>query len=334
MKFDVVIPTRWVKETLYTILHCIAKQSLLPQYIILVVNAFWRSHKDIHAMLHEIIPDQIQDFIQVIFVPEEYSGNASYARNLWREHTISPYVYFLDDDNQFWVDFFSSCIGEYNVMKNGLWTDFLYSPTIMWRTTNTVQSKWLKTFHYFVGWPEPVIFSWWKSKFVKRFRMLFPLPNFYYQSPHYTRASMIGGNSLLSAKKLFDAFPFDEDMAFVYEDIDMSYRLTKDKNPLIVSNKVFIHHMERDKTKLEQSFLGTAESAYKKAKNRIMFVKKNGNSWQQFLFFCIWLPITSLMTLLFIVWSWGKNRLHIAGSYIKGTWSWLQTSPKHLYSDL
>jgi hypothetical protein len=64
-------------------------------------------------------------------------------------------------------------------------------------------------------------------------------------------------------------------MSFVYEDIDCLYRMTKNNIPLIVSKKVQILHMERDKTKLEKSFLATPQSSYQKAKNRILFVKKN-----------------------------------------------------------
>jgi len=66
-------------------------------------------------------------------------------------------------------------------------------------------------------------------------------------------------------------------MSFVYEDIDCLYRMTNSGVPLIVSKKVTINHMERDKTTLEKSFLATPESAYQKSKNRIVFVKKNAS---------------------------------------------------------
>lgn len=63
--------------------------------------------------------------------------------------------------------------------------------------------------------------------------------------------------------------------------------MTKDGVPLIVSHKAHINHMERNKTKLEQSFLAYPESAYKKSKNRIIFVKKNGTSREKLLFFYV-----------------------------------------------
>jgi GT2 family glycosyltransferase len=91
----------------------------------------------------------------------------------------------------------------------------------------------------------------------------------------------------LSSKLVFDTHPFDEYMAFVYEDVDATYRITRSGIPLIVSNKVHIKHMERDKTKIQQAFLATPESAYKKSKNRIIFAKKNYTSFQKAIFFLI-----------------------------------------------
>ena len=39
--------------------------------------------------------------------------------------------------------------------------------------------------------------------------------------------------------------------------------------------------MEVDKTKLQQSFLARPEAAFQKAKNRILFVKKNATLLQK-----------------------------------------------------
>jgi len=59
--------------------------------------------------------------------------------------------------------------------------------------------------------------------------------------------------------------------------------------------------MERDKTKLEQSFIATEDGVYQKAKNRILFVKNNANTWQKILFFGEGLWTNTLRFALFIL---------------------------------
>ena len=59
--------------------------------------------------------------------------------------------------------------------------------------------------------------------------------------------------------------------------------------------------MERDKTKLEQSFVATEDGVFQKTKNRILFVKNNGNQWQRISFFGVGLWITALWFGVFIM---------------------------------
>ena len=70
---------------------------------------------------------------------------------------------------------------------------------------------------------------------------------------------LIGGNSLFMSTILAKQNLFDENIPFVYEDLDMVYSVTSKGIPLIVSKTNKISHMERDKTKLELSFLATPE---------------------------------------------------------------------------
>jgi glycosyltransferase involved in cell wall biosynthesis len=310
-------------------MHCIAVQSLLPQYIILVINGFSGTKNECNALIANVTPEEIQDRVSIIFVTWEQAGNASYARNIGRSNVISPYVYFLDDDNQFWPEFFAASIAEYIALKRSSWGDILYSPTVLWRMTNIIQSQGIKAFHALCGWLEPVIFAGRKSKIVNALRFLFPLPKSYYHGADYTKASMIWWNSLLSSKQIFDAYPFDENMAFVYEDVDAVYRITHSGIPLIVSNKVRIHHMERDKNKLQQSFLAMPESAYKKSKNRIIFVKKNYSPFQKTIFFIVWMPITSIMTIAFMLFYGGRTCFALIGAYVRGIWDGITSKSKY-----
>jgi len=44
--------------------------------------------------------------------------------------------------------------------------------------------------------------------------------------------------------------------------------------------------MMREKTDIEESYIGTKETAYQKGKNRVLFVKKNAGDREKFLYFC------------------------------------------------
>jgi GT2 family glycosyltransferase len=85
---------------------------------------------------------------------------------------------------------------------------------------------------------------------------------------------MYSGNSLFAPAHIFKDVLFDEDLDFVYEDLDFSYRIHRAGYPIIVLRDLCIHHMEREKNKLEQARVGNEHAAYRKAKHRMLFVKK------------------------------------------------------------
>jgi hypothetical protein len=209
-------------------------------------------------------------------------------------------------------------------LKQDYKQDIILSPMIMWRDTERVQSLWIKTFHFMLWWPEPVIFAGWKNKIVRKFRFLFGLPSFYKNTQDYFRVSTIGWNSLFWPKEYFVENQFDERMWFVYEDIDCLFRVTKKWIPLLVSKKTYICHMERDKTILEHSFLATPEWARNKAKNRILFVKKNWSMSQKIWFWLVWFPTTSVMTMIFILMRWWHKRSKLLHYYIAGIKQWIR----------
>ena len=87
---------------------------------------------------------------------------------------------------------------------------------------------------------------------------------------------MYSGNSLLAPAYIFKKYLFDEQLDFVYEDLDFTYNIYRAGYPLIVFRDLRIYHMERDKTILEQARVGNEYAAYRKAKHRMLFVKKYG----------------------------------------------------------
>jgi len=140
---------------------------------------------------------------------------------------------------------------------------------------------------------------------------------------------MYSGNSLFAPAYIFKNVLFDEELDFVYEDLDFSYRIHRVGYPIIVLRDLRIHHMEREKNKLEQARVGNEHAAYRKAKHRMLFVKKYGNMTDKIRFYLLgfwgqplWLmikilryaPLSAKMKLLKAIW--------------KGTFYWVYTKKK------
>lgn len=324
MDFDVVIPSRGSVLNLKRILTCISEQTVRPTSCILIINGAWI---DINKIKEEVVGFLPQDFQQTLYwneipVNESTIDNVSYARNIGCSFSSAKYVYFLDDDNFFDTKFLWRTLQEYEKFTNTCQDKIIYSPMIMWRDTDRIQSRGIKAFHFSLWWPEPVVFSWWKNIIVKIFRPFFRASIFYRETEYYTRVVAIGGNSLFAEKEIFVNFPFDEDMWFVFEDLDFSYRATMSGMPLYVSKSNRIYHMEREKTRLEKSFLANAKSSFQKAKNRILFVRKNARFYKKILFICFAFPVTSMMTMFFIILHGGKQRWQTLYWYWQGMRKW------------
>lgn len=324
MNFDVVIPSRGSIPNLKRILTCISEQTVKPDSCIVVINGHWVHFEHLKQEITAHLPDAFSKTIIWKEIPrEEYLlENASYARNLGCTLASSQFVYFLDDDNFFDSKFLWRSIQEYDTFTNTCQDKILYSPIIMWRDTDRIQSRGIKAFHFSLWWPEPVVFGGRKNIVVKIFRPFFPAAPFYREAEYFTRAAAIGGNSLFAERNTFEKFPFDEDMWFVFEDLDFAYRVTRSGMPLYVSKSNRIYHMEREKTELEKSFLANPKSSYQKAKNRVLFVRKNASWFKKFLFVCLAFPVTSIMTMAFIILHGGTQRWSTLQGYWQGMRKW------------
>jgi GT2 family glycosyltransferase len=79
----------------------------------------------------------------------------------------------------------------------------------------------------------------------------------------------------LAPSSLFKQFRFDTDINFVAEDLDFTYSIHKAGYPILVLADLKVYHMEREKSLLDQARVGNQVSAYQKARNRIIFVRKH-----------------------------------------------------------
>ena len=78
--------------------------------------------------------------------------------------------------------------------------------------------------------------------------------------------------------------------------------------------------MERDKNKLEEARVGNEYSAYRKAKHRILFVKKYGTLFQKIQFYLLGFRGQPLWLILKVLrFAHRKDKFKLIRSIIRGT---------------
>jgi hypothetical protein len=90
---------------------------------------------------------------------------------------------------------------------------------------------------------------------------------------HILPITFSSSNCLRWSTAIFRSTPFDTDMPFVYEDFDMTIRATRKWVPMFCLTDLAIEHHMSPKSKLQDMYIDTADRAYQKSKNRIIFAK-------------------------------------------------------------
>ena len=266
MKLSIVIPTRW-DQNMENISECLQRQSFKDFEVIFVVDKHlteegeFRSHDDIHY-----ITNLNSSFRTQRDAKEPMIGwNASVLRNYWIKAAKGDFILLMDDDEQFDHDYLEKNISLREKYRHIVKKDFVLTPTLMYRKTWTIQNNWFSRFNYRLSRPIPY-FLWQKER-------------------NYIQ--MYSWNSLFAPAHIFKKILFDERLDFVCEDLDFTYRIHRTWYPIVVLRDLKICHMERNKTVLEEARVGNEYAAYRKAKHRMLFVKKYGNLIQKLQFYLL-----------------------------------------------
>lgn len=275
------------------IITCFASQTYSDVEVIFIVDKIVEKHWDPITLENGIKVKYITN-LNANFTPH---NNASYNRNFGIEVTQGEFIQLMDDDERFPPEYLQRSMDERYTYFDELGKDFVLTPTLMYRHTGHIQNQGFSYFNYYLSRPIPQKLG------------------------HKKRATiqMYSGNALLAPARIFKHIKFDEKIDFVYEDLDFTYRIHKAGYPLIVLRDLKIYHMERDKTRLEQARVGYPLQAYKKAKHRIVFVKKNGNLIQKIEFFLLWFRAQPLRLICKVLFFGKKSRRAIIREIIKGT---------------
>ena len=291
MKLSVVIPTRG-DENMNNIIECLKNQTFEDFEVIFVVDKMLEKKES-----------KFENKWNIKFITNLNSNlcphnNASELRNYGIQVASSEFINLMDDDERFDDDYIQKSMDYREKFRDIVGRDFVLTPTLMYRKTWKVQNYGFKYFNY---------------------RLSRPIPKRLWRREHRWYIQMYSGNSLFAPAYIFQSVRFDEKLDFENEDLEFTYRIYKSWYPIIVLRDLKIHHMERDKNKLENARIWNVDQAYRKNKHRIIFVKKNGNWIQKMKFYLFGYRAQPfwLIGKILIFWKW-KERWKIIKWLIRG----------------
>ena len=95
---------------------------------------------------------------------------------------------------------------------------------------------------------------------------------------------------MLGDAKLFKQMGYDEEIARIAEDLGFTLSLREKGVRFFSFLDLPVRHYEREKTILQQAWIGTYEQARQKARNWFFFLKKHATFWNKVQFYLVGLP--------------------------------------------
>lgn len=271
-KLTVVFPTRPNIQNIKWLLWSLDKQTFQDFKIIILIDSKL-TKKDFDNLKKESLDwlKNIKDKINFIsnvnsnFIPQKW---VSYVRNYWIKLADTEFLNLFDDDEILKPDYLEKSFEIYEKIlkeKKEL-KEFILVPKLMFRQTWQIQNEWFDYYNFWASRPHSFHFKWEK----------------------FSQIQMFSGNSLFGPTKIFQEILFDERFDFVYEDLEFTYRIHKAWYPIFISSELEIYHMERDKTLLENAWIGSEFQCHRKARHRMRFIKKNATKLQKIQFYLLW----------------------------------------------
>ena len=215
------------------------------------------------------------------------SNNASYVRNFWLKKADTELVQLFDDDNGFDEEYLQRAVAYYDEFKEKKKTEVVICSTMLYRDSDCIQSQGFSSFCYWQSRPRV---NFLKDKVVPSYWEESPLPPLTKGSNGYSEIQMFSGNGLLGSCQIFQSVLYDEEIAWIAEDMDFTLSLYERGIKLFVFADLMVRHYERNKTKLEEAWIGNQKQAHQKARNWFLFVYKHGTTWDRVAFWCVGLP--------------------------------------------
>ena len=312
VKLTIVIPTRPNLQNIKWIFESLDSQTFQDFKVVLLIDSKLskKQFTDLKSKSLKWLKN-IQSKIKFIsnintdFIPQ---SGVSYVRNYGIKLTDTRFINLFDDDEVFKKDYLQRSFNLRNQKREELKMDFILVPTLMFRKTWQIQSQWFDYYNFWTSRPHALRLE---------------------KDQQFWKIKMFSWNSLFGLTKIFQKILFDETFDFVYEDLEFTYRLHRSWCPIVVARDLLLYHMERDKNILEHARVWSTFAAYRKAKHRVLFVRKNWTLIQKIQFYMIWFRAQPFRLSLKILRYWKKREiLSLIFSLYSGTIKWLFLNSK------
>jgi len=308
-KLTIAFPTRPNIQNIKWLLWSLDKQTFQDFKVIVLIDSKL-TQKEFDDLKKESVNwfKRIKDKVKFIsnvnsdFIPQKW---VSYVRNYGIKLADTEFLNLFDDDEILKPDYLEKSFETYEKIlgeKEGL-KEFVLVPKLMFRQTWQIQNEWFDYYNFWASRPHSFHFKW----------------------ENFAQIQMFSGNSLFGPTKIFQKILFDERFDFVYEDLEFTYRIHKAWYPIFISSELEIYHMERDKTPLEHARVWSEFAAYRKARHRMRFIKKNATKLQKIQFYVLWFWAQPLRLIFKIIrFAPMKDRKVLIWALIRGTADWMK----------
>lgn len=268
-KLTVAFPTRPNIQNIKWLLWSLDKQTFQDFKVIVLIDSHL-TQKEFDDLKKQALQwlEKITDKINFIsninsdFIPQKW---VSYVRNYGIKLADTEFLNMFDDDEILKPDYLEKSFKIYDKILNTKkeLKGFVLVPKLMFRQTWEIQNEWFDYYNFWISRPH----------------------SFHFKDEKFAEIQMFSGNSLFGPTKIFQEILFDEKFDFVYEDLEFTYRIHKAGYPIFITSELEIYHMERDKTPLEHARVWSEFAAYRKARHRMRFVRKNATKLQKIQFY-------------------------------------------------
>ncbi|NOZ44928.1 MAG: hypothetical protein GXP45_07460 [bacterium] len=309
--YSVIIPSNRSMQQILPTLFALSIQTILADKIYIIIDR--KISKEDMEKYKNLLFQELGDFSKKILLISSIDTSfqvglgVSYVRNYGFSLVDSPLVLSVDDDNILDVDFLERLINTRKTIKKSTNRSAVLIPTE--QRKGITRSRGYRGFSYFIGIQKAFRMNIFSQKKAQVFagETVFPI-------------KFASSNCIFGPTQIFQQIPLDEHMAFVYEDMDWTQRITQAGYPMYVLKDLFVDHQMREKTPLEMTYLSSPSQAYQKARNRIIMVK-NTASWDDkliYFLFGLW-SHTLFLCQKILRFASRKERKELCHSVWKGT---------------
>lgn len=277
MSYSVVIPTNRSFHHIEPLLFSLKKQTFMIWQLVIVLDRrldieeledYTHRVKKIFSSLKSLKIDIISHHNDDQFHIGQW---ASYVRNYWRKKVVFPDMMFVDDDNVFDDDFTMKAF-EYKqpdslLSKHKKWV--IISPLQYDDTNSYVRQAVASRFDYMLCRPRRLTHQLLET------------------TDRYHPLLLSSSNCLIGPTTLFQKFPFDETIPFVYEDLIMTWQMSNAWVKLYCDTWLPIVHAHGMRSKIATLYIHTPLRAYYKWKHRIILIHTIGSTRDIVLFYLV-----------------------------------------------